>query len=367
MNIPMQEVPKTAIIEFDEFAGKLAEFKIRYDGVVYDLTVPEQEKKARSDRFAVGKIISALDAKHKELKEPLKRQTDLLDGERKRIKDELLAVQDKIKSQIETHEAKIAAHEEGLQARVDEIRLLAVFQNDLYRVIGHAGEIITSVPFTPDSVEVNRRLSILAKIEVDDTFEHRKADGTLAQVEVVKRLNTLLAERLKVEQEQIELERLRKEAADRERADREEKIRKEATAKAEAKAKEQAEQEKIALERAEERIKAAEAQAKATKEKAERDAIAAQERAKQEQVEAVARAERAERDKIAKEQAEKAAKEAVERKAEEARVAEKSHRAKVEKEAIEDIIYYLGFDDDLAKSVIEAIRDGKIAHVRIEY
>ena len=356
MSAQIQQVPKTAIIEFDEFAGKLAEFKIRYDGIVYDLTVPEQEKKARSDRFSIGKVISRLDEAHKALKAPLKEKVDLLDGERKRIKDDLLAVQDKIKSQIETHEAKIAAHEEGLQARVDEIRLLALFQDDL-----------TSMPFTPDSAEVNRRLSILAKIEVDDTFEHRKADGTLAQVEVVKRLNTLLAERLKVEQEQIELERLRKEAADRDRADREEQIRKEATAKAEAKAKEQAEQEKIALERAEERIKAAEAQAKATKEKAERDAIAAQERAKQEQVEAVARAERAERDKIAKEQAEKAAKEAVERKAEEARVAEKSHRAKVEKEAATSYASEVGVPFKDAVDVIDTIRDGKIAHVRLEY
>jgi len=356
MSAQTQQVPKTAIIEFDEFAGKLAEFKIRYDGIVYDLTVPEQEKKARSDRFSIGKVISRLDEAHKALKAPLKEKVDLLDGERKRIKDDLLAVQDKIKSQIETHEAKIAAHEEGLQARVDEIRLLALFQDDL-----------TSMPFTPDSAEVNRRLSILAKIEVDDTFEHRKADGTLAQVEVVKRLNTLLAERLKAEQEQIELERLRKEAADRDRANREEQIRQEATAKAEAKAKEQAEQAKIAQERAEERIKAAEAQAKAAKETAEREAIAAQERAKQEQVEAVARAEQQKMAQFAREQAENEFKAEKERKAEEARVAKKSHRAKVEKETIEALIYHLEFAEDLAEIVTETIRDGKIAHVRIEY
>src|SRR3990167_280480 len=122
MSAQIQAVPKTDIVEFDEFAGKLAEFRQRYDGVVYDLAVPEQEKQARSDRYAIGKVVSALDAKHKELKEPLKRQTDLIDGERKRIKDDLLSIQDRIKSQIETHEAKIAAHEEELQARVEFIR-----------------------------------------------------------------------------------------------------------------------------------------------------------------------------------------------------------------------------------------------------
>ena len=379
MSAQIQQVPKTAIIEFDEFAGKLAEFKIRYDGVVYDLTVPEQEKKARSDRFSIGKVISRLDEAHKALKAPLKEKVDLLDGERKRIKDDLLAVQDKIKSQIETHEAKIAAHEEGLQARVDEIRLLAVFQNDLYRVIGHAGEIITSVPFTPDSVEVNRRLSILAKIEVDDTFEHRKADAALAKMETTELLKKALLEAELHEAEQAELTRLRKEKEDRERADREEKIRLDAISAAEAKAKEQAEQAKIAQERAEERIKAAEAQSKAIKEKAEREAVAAQERAKKEQSEAVARAERAERERIAKEQAEKAAREAAEKKAEESRVAKKSHRAKVEREAADSILNQFATDDDDAdggsytigtdnvRFIIGCIRDGKIAHVRLEY
>ena len=75
MSAQIQAVPKTDIVEFDEFAGKLAEFRQRYDGVVYDLAVPEQEKQARSDRYAIGKVVSALDAKHKELKEPLKRQS----------------------------------------------------------------------------------------------------------------------------------------------------------------------------------------------------------------------------------------------------------------------------------------------------
>ena len=329
----MREIEETGmnqIIEFNEFESKLAEFKKQYDGVVYDLTVPEQEKQARSDRFAIAKVISRLDEAHKALKAPLKEKVDLIDGERKRIKDDLLSVQDKIKSQIDAHEAKIQDHEEELQRRVDEIRLLVVFQNDL-----------TEFPYSPDSNEVNNRLAILAKIDVDDTFEHRKADGTLAHVETGKRLNTLLAERLKVEQEAEELERLRKEAEARERADREERIRQEATAAAEAKAK--AEQE-----RAEARIKETEARRVAAEEKAKQDALEAAERAKKEQSEAVARAEKAERERLAKEQAVTQAKAETERKADEARKAKAKHRKKIEGEAIDCLVAEIFYCDSIS-------------------
>ena len=104
----------TAIAEYSEFEAKMAEFKKTYDNVVYDLTDPVHEKKARSDKYSIGKVISALDKKHDEIKAPLKAQVDLIDGERKRIKDELLGVQDKIKSQIKAHEDAIREHAEML-------------------------------------------------------------------------------------------------------------------------------------------------------------------------------------------------------------------------------------------------------------
>lgn len=56
------------IAEFKEFDKQLSEFLSQYDGVVYDLTDPKQEKTARSDKYAIGKAISALDARHKEIK-----------------------------------------------------------------------------------------------------------------------------------------------------------------------------------------------------------------------------------------------------------------------------------------------------------
>ena len=97
----------TQIAEFNEFAAALAEYKAKYEGIVYDLTIPEQEKTAKADKMAIGKVISKLDGAHKAVKAPLKERVDLLDSERKRIKDQLLELQSGIKGQIAEHEARI--------------------------------------------------------------------------------------------------------------------------------------------------------------------------------------------------------------------------------------------------------------------
>ena len=100
-------ITSTEVVEFRQFGKNLSEYKALYEGIVYDLTVPEQDKQARSDKLAIGKVIAQLDTVHKDIKAPLKERVDLLDGERKRIKDQLLTLQDGIKSQISDHEAAL--------------------------------------------------------------------------------------------------------------------------------------------------------------------------------------------------------------------------------------------------------------------
>lgn len=342
MNAVVKEVPKTEIAEFDEFAGKLAEFRKRYEGVVYDLTIPEQEKQARSDRYAIGKVISALDSKHKELKEPLKRQTDLIDGERKRIKDDLLSIQDKIKSQIEKREADIAAHALALQERVDAIRLLDI-----------SPDVILSAQ------NIQNRIDEVSKIQIDDTYEDRKADAALAMMETKNHLNMLLAARVKYEAEQAELDKLRKEKEARERAEREEQIRKVAEEKAKCEAQAQIEAAERAKKDAEERGRiakeAAERREVELKAQAEKQAKVAAERAIQEEC---ARAE--------KEAAEKAYQAGVTKAKEDAAKAKKSHVAKIDREVMESLDAVL-LDEITVGKVFEAIRDGKITHVTLNY
>ena len=45
---------------FDEFAQQQKEFDKKYKGVVYNLANPKEEKQARSDKFAIGKILSLI-------------------------------------------------------------------------------------------------------------------------------------------------------------------------------------------------------------------------------------------------------------------------------------------------------------------
>ena len=207
-----------AVAEFVEFETKLQEFKEKYIDVVYDLDDEDQGKQARSDKKEIGVVISALDSTHKRKKAPLKAEVDLLDGERKRIKDDLLGVQLKIKSQIEEHERKIQEHAEMLQDKVDAIRY-------------HAEVGDMHIPTNQlSAADLKERLVMIKSLDVDDSYEHRKADATLAQIDTIKTLEGLLTDRLKHEEEQAELERLRTEAAARAQAEREEQIRKEAVA-----------------------------------------------------------------------------------------------------------------------------------------
>ena len=327
----MNEI-KNEIIEFNEFENLLAKFREQYDGVVYDLTVPEQEKQARSDRLSIGKIVSKLDKTHQALKAPLKMQVDLIDGRRKEIKDQLLEVQGKIKGQIDAHEQAILEHAEMLQARIEEIRALAVFENFEQ----------------PDSVALSKRVESVKSIIVDNSFEDREADATFAQVQIIKELEILLANAVKQEAEQVELEKLRNEKEERERADREELIRKEASDKAKLEA-EQAAQNAIdeANRREQEAIQKAEQQKKDA-EQAEEAAV------------------KAEREKIQREAEAKAEKERVEKEKEDAKKSKQAYRAKIHTEAKASFIKN-GLKEDDAEMVVTLIKDELIKNIMVVY
>ena len=320
------------IVEFKPFETNLEEFKGQYVDIVYDLFDKDQEKKAKSDKLAIGKVISALDKKHKELKAPLKAKTDLIDHERKRIKDELLSMQGAIKHQLEHHEFKKAEHDTKLFNMVKAIEDLAVF----------------SEFEQPDSGQLQVLIEKAESIDVDDSYEHRKADATLAQVDAIKKLKVMFEAACDREEKDRELERLKAEEEKRQQLEREEQIRKEATEKAKREA-EQAAQKKI--DDAEKDGRRAIEETKQAKEKAKQQAELA---AKQE------------RERIEAEQAE-AKRIADEAKAkEDAKKAKQAHRAKIHKAAKQSLIDS-GIDEELATNVVNLIKDGKIKNIHIEY
>ncbi len=334
---------RNAIAEFDPFEAELAEFRERYDGVVYDLDDEAQNKQARSDRHAIGKVISKLDSQHKAIKGPLLDVTRELDGVRKVLKDGFLEVQGRIKSQIEAHEAKEQARINDIAQRIEDIRMQLAF--DAMR--------------PPTAAELSSVIEAVQAIPIDDSFDEWKGSALLAKTETVEALEKLLADRQKYEAEQAELERLRAEKEQRERAEREARIAAEAADRAKREAEAAAEKARLDAERkvAEERGRA-ERERQEAAEKAERELTAANRRAE--------RAADQERGRIEREQEEAERKAAAERAAEEARKAKQKHRAKIHI-AIADALIDNGLADEQASVVIEAVKDGNIPHMQIVY
>jgi len=342
------------------FRDQLAEFKSQFDNVVYDLRDETENKQARSDRLAVGKVISALDARHKEIKAPLQVAVKLVDGERKEIKDDLLEVQGKIKLQIDTHEAAIKARSDEILERINVLRQLIDFGG-----------------FHATISELSDRLKAAEQFPIDDTLDDHKGWAALSKTETIEKLKDLHTLRTKYDADQAELARLREKDAARERAEQDERIRQEAEAKAKREAQE-------AVEAAEQAQLKAEQDAKDAAERAEREAQEAVERNKQTLIDAKAKAERAakaqaEADRRAVEEAEergrreaqeahdakiKAAQDAKAK--EDKRKSRQAHRNKIHK-AILDAFLYGGLNNDDSTLAVSLIQDGKIAHVGIEY
>lgn len=335
----------TQIVEFNQFESDLAEYKSRYVGVVYDFSDKKQEKRARSDRLAIGKTVAELDRVHKVVKAPLLEQVQLLDGERKRIKDGLLEVQDGIKSQIARHEAELQAIEDALEERVQAIKLHASFEAP------------------PTSAQITERMHALSAIEIDETFSHREADAGQAMEAALEQLAGLLVETHKREAQEAENARLKAELAAKEQAERDARIAREARAEEERKTMEA----QVRAEAAEKAARDAEARAEQAKIEAarlaEENAKREAEAARQAEIDKAAAVEQARLDaeRRQREELEKAEAERV------AREANKQHRVAINKAALAALMEHAGLDETQGKAVIIAIAEGRIPAVRIEY
>ncbi|MCW8960162.1 MAG: hypothetical protein OQK29_01280 [Ignavibacteriaceae bacterium] len=316
--------------EFKPFEADLAEFKKRYDGVVYDLTDSKQEKQARSDQYAIGKVVGNLDRKHKEIKAPLAELVKMVDGKRKEIKDDLQSIQGKIKSQIQQHEAKMAEHEEMLKAKFEKIKSLSVFADFI----------------EPASEQIKMALDEAESITIDDSYEHYKDESNIELEKQISQLKTMLDKAKKRESEAAELEKLRKEAAEREEREREERIKAEAAeaARIESERKAAAEIAKIEAEKQQAIIDAENAKREAERQ-AELAVIQERQRAEREAEKAAEKA--------------KAEQEAIDKKK-----AQKAHISKV-LTSVKKSFINAGFSSEDSKKITELLRDGKVSNAQI--
>ncbi len=262
----------------------------------------------------------------------------------------------------------------------DAIKSLAYKVTQSKTYIDKAGKaVVDELKELPKKVDASRKQ---CRDELDALSEEIRQPVTawedaekarVAAEELVKQIERDHEEALQIN----ELHDLRKAEEERKRIEHENEIKRQAAEQARIEAEQKAQRDREAAElKAKQEREAAELKARQEVEaaaKREREAREAQERAEREKKEAIAKAEReklaaveAERRKA--EEAERARLAEIERQKQEElkRHADTAHRAKVNSQAMQDLIA-AGIPEDCAKACIIAIAKGSVSSVKINY
>jgi hypothetical protein len=359
MNTELELIEETQIAKAFEPNGADAiinAVKQKISGVVFDISTLKGRKECASAAAKIASTKVKLDDMGKQLKAEWAAKCNAIDGERKKIRDELDALKEEIRKPLtdwETAEKERKAKAERLieslktvKMRIESLdtankELLAVngidaslhgdFANDIEREKRYAIELINVY-----IINETKRIEEQKELE-----ELRKQAAEREAKELAERQAREAEERKKAEEEarKIREEQIRKEAEERAKREAEE-----------AERKKQLERERIERE---ERLKIErEAQAKVeAAERQAREAKEAQERAKREQEESE-RKRKAEEDRKA---AELAAKEA-----------DQKHRAKIHGGILQSFVK-IGCDETTAKNIVIAIAKNEIQNLKINY
>ena len=290
MNAAVAEVLppiQSAVAEFNATAAGLAELREKYEGIQFDCSTTAGDKDARQARMALVTLRTTLEARRKELKEPLLAQGRLIDDEAKRLTAEFKALEDPIDAQIKAAEAEREARRQERE-RAEAERLAA---------INASIERIVRMPFLYVSAAPNVIADAIAEVTgmdlyvlFDDTHRPRAEEAKAGALEALGNLfnerTAAVAEAARLAAERAELERQQAEAKAAQKAADEAA----AAARAEADRIAKVERERLAAEQ--ERIAAVAAAEQAERERvlAEREAAV---RADAERIERERAAERA--------------------------------------------------------------------------
>ena len=390
---------------FSDFDKQLAKLKKESKSLVFDITTKDGEKQCRSHIHAIRGIKGSLREAKKDEKADVLARGRAIEDEYKRINAEL-------DDMIETHKKPL---DEALEK--EESRKTA------HRVVLNRLRELTELPATPgatfSSVAIDMYLGELAEIDTAGLEEFKDECDRLAGValQVLTEFRDHLA---KQEADARELDELRKKNEAREAQDREEAIRKEEQEKAEAlileaQNKVQAKFDQLDEELHPDAIKmtlgdieirlnsmvehlqpdpiwpyygpmnmhwvtindkliAAKVEAMELEE-AQEKAREAKDKADKEQREAQQKADQEKHIEEIKIQAEKDAehkqkeKEALESRLRNKREADEKHKKKIDDEAVKSLLSAVNFDDhaNLGRRVIEAISEGEVKHMKVEY
>jgi len=283
-----------------------------------DFSTVASRAKIKSLSAKVSKTKTFLEKEGKKLKQSLEEEIaptlekiSAIDKERSAMKKRCDSLRDLARKPLDDWEAKEQARKDKLDKRLFDLEQMDKFQG---------GAMLPSD-------EIQARIEEAENIELDGTWEEYAQPASQTKERVLKNLKESLIIQKQYEDQQAVIKKLEDEKAEREA--------------------------EIAKEKSDQ----------AAKDKAAIGAQKAIDDAKAETVRAQAQADnaaQAERDKIAFEklEQEKAAKE---------READKSHRAKINREARDAIMKEAGIDSVAAIRVLTAIVNGKVPHTKVMY
>ena len=318
----------------------LEQIKKEIDSFVPDVTTKKGRDAIASMAYKVAKSKTALDDVGKELVADLKELPKKIDAERKRVREILDAWRDQVRKPLtdweQAEEDRIANHKTAIAF---------IFQSSVVEDV--------------NSKTIKSKIADIESIAVGKHFEEFELEAMHAKEHSLEKLQKLLFQTEKHEEEQKELEKLRAEAAAREQKEREERMVKEAEERTKKEAEEKAKAEKEAAEKRELDLKMQaerrELELKLQAEKAEREkleAIAKAEKDKQDAIEAEKQKQIAEAQKIEREKLE--------------REKNLKHTKEINRQALKAFIDN-GFSEDDAKKIITLIAKKLIPFITINY
>ena len=358
--------------------------EVRFQIELLDVSTEKGRKQIASLAYKVAQSKTALDKMGKDLTADWQKQTNLVNEDRRYLRDELDALKAEASKALDDYKAadaaRIAAHETALS----EIAALASTDGLTAEQIS---ERIWSMPVLEDrqwqefTARATRALESVAERLRDDhaaAVEREETEALAIQERVAEEARIAAeneAKRIAREQEiaanaralaimeaEAEAERVRLAGIERERV-----------------AKEKAEQvaAQVALE-AERNARAARelaAQAQAKAAQAEADRIASEQRAERAKIEAAAQAKRDQAAAVVAERKRLADIEAAKQAEADKRAANVAHRARVNRDALADIVLALSEvhagtaeeSETLAKAIVTAIAKGAVRHIQITY
>lgn len=263
MSTELQEV-QTAVAEFDKVAAVIAALKEKYGGVVYNVREPKEMEAAKEARAAIREPRYLIEHARKGGKAKLLKLGKDLDSRAEKITEEILAIEEPIDQQIKLEEqrkdrekqAKIEAElkrTEAIKERINEIR----------------GAVEACTRYNSKAELIAQHIEDIQRIDIDESFAEFQQEASDTKTATLARLydahtNALAREeeKRKADEAQAELAKLRaeaaareaKERAEREERERQERLKREAEEKAareKREAEEKAAREKLAAEQAE--------------------------------------------------------------------------------------------------------------------